>query len=93
IDKQLSNMVLPSLERELSQGLENPNSVKEIRLAIKSLRSNKTLRPDGFSIHFYNQLSIKDEIRHTFCLKFELQNSSKSDYCYIELFFFLPKMP
>lgn len=55
-------MVLPSLERELSQGLENPNSVKEIRLAIKSLKSNKALRPDGFSIHFYNQLSIKDEI-------------------------------
>jgi len=50
------------LEGELSQGLENPNSAKEIRLAIKSLKSNITLRPDGFSTHFYNQLSIKDEI-------------------------------
>lgn len=61
-DKQLRNTVLPGLEGELSQGLENPNSVKDIRLAIKSLKSKKTLRPDGFCIHFYNQLSIKDEI-------------------------------
>ena len=60
MDKFLDSCVLPSLNQEEAETMNRPITRAEVEVAINSLPTKKSPRPDGFTAKFYQ--TYKEEL-------------------------------